>query len=155
MNKHELLIYHQQICDKARGIMEKKNHDYSGASGETPFANFEVAEQMGICKTETGFQIRIGDKFMRLVTFCTDGTLRVENEGAEDSMLDIINYLILLGAYQKSKTMIRVGDRVKCKENDDSYSFGKVREVLHNMIYVHLNDEDVLIAFHKQNVVKI
>ncbi len=101
-----MLGYHTYLCDKARRIMEQKNNDYSGSSGQTPFANFEVAEQMKICKTETGFQIRIGDKFMRLVTFCQDGTLRVDNESAEDSCLDIINYMILLAAYIDSKREI-------------------------------------------------
>lgn len=103
MTTEELLKFHHKVCERARDIMAIKNHDYSGASGQTPFANFEIAEQMGICKTETGFQIRIGDKFMRLVTFCSDGTLRVENESAEDSCLDIINYMILLSAYIKTK----------------------------------------------------
>ena len=84
--------------------MRNKNNDYAGSSGQTPFANFEIAEHMKICKTETGFQIRIGDKFMRLVTFSQDGTLRVDNESAEDSCLDIINYMILLSAYIKNKS---------------------------------------------------
>ncbi len=103
MTTVELLNFHYAMCMKARHIMAQKNNDYSGSKGDTPFANFEVAEQYKICRTEQGFQLRIGDKFMRLVTFSEDGTLRVDNESAEDSCLDIINYMILLAAYLQSK----------------------------------------------------
>jgi hypothetical protein len=103
MNTTELLKYHEELCSKARAIMEKKNHDYSGASGETPFLNFEVVERVGIIKTEEGFLVRVLDKIMRINTFLKAGKLKVTNESAEDACLDIINYFILLAAYIKDK----------------------------------------------------
>ena len=84
--------------------MVRKNHDYAGNSGTTPFANFERCEAMGICSTEQGFLVRIVDKVSRLSTFAKDGKLLVENEGYNDAILDIINYCVLFSAYVKSKS---------------------------------------------------
>ena len=40
MNREELFKHHKAICKEALEIMEKKNHDYAGAGGDSPFANF-------------------------------------------------------------------------------------------------------------------
>lgn len=103
MTTTELLLFHQQICKDCRFIMEQKNHDYSGASGETPFANFQAAEKLEVCPTEQGLLVRILDKIMRLSTFVKYGELKVQNESAQDALKDIINYSILLAAYIKQK----------------------------------------------------
>jgi hypothetical protein len=42
------------------------------------------------------------DKISRLSTFVADGKLIVTNEGYEDAVLDIINYMVLFSAYVKS-----------------------------------------------------
>lgn len=97
MNTTELLKYHETICNEAREIMKKKNHDYSGSSGETPFANFMVAEQMDLCPAEIGILLRIGDKMKRINTFIKSDKLKVD-ESVRDSCRDCINYFILLGA---------------------------------------------------------
>jgi len=83
--------------------MKKKNHDYAGESGETPFANFERTEAMGVCSTEQGFLVRVIDKVSRLSTFASAGKLEVDNESYEDAIVDIINYMVLLSAYLKDK----------------------------------------------------
>lgn len=106
MNTEELLKYHSELCTKARQIMAAKNHDYSGASGMTPFANFEVAEKLSITSTEAGFLLRITDKLMRLITFVNSGELKVK-ESTEDACLDVINYMILMAAYLKQKELLR------------------------------------------------
>jgi len=102
MNTEQLLQYHGELCDQARLIMAKKNHDYSGASGKTPFANFEVTEKVGISKAEEGILIRILDKVMRINTFLKSDELKV-NESVEDACKDCVNYFILLAAMMKSK----------------------------------------------------
>ena len=79
--------------------MKKKNHDYAGKGGETPFANFERCEAMGVCSTEKGFLVRVIDKVSRLSTFVDAGKLKVDNESYEDAVLDIINYMILFSGY--------------------------------------------------------
>lgn len=103
MNREELFKHHEELCKVALNIMRKKNHDYAGNSGETPFANFERCEAMGICSTEAGFLVRLTDKLSRLSTFTSAGRLTVENESYEDAILDIINYCILFSAYVKSR----------------------------------------------------
>ena len=103
MNRQELFKYHTTMCKQALDIMVKKNHDYAGVSGDSPFANFEKTEIMGISSTEAGFLTRITDKISRLITFMSAGELKVENESYQDAILDIINYLILFGAYVESK----------------------------------------------------
>jgi len=103
MNTQELLVFHDAFCVEAKVIMAKKNHDYAGASGQTPFANFEIVEKLGLCKTETGILIRIQDKMMRLATFVNAGQLSVKNESAVDACQDILNYVVLLAAYIKQK----------------------------------------------------
>ena len=103
MNREDLLKHHDLICKTAKDIMKQKNHDYAGADGEKPFANFERTEAMGVCSTEQGFLVRVIDKVSRLSTFATSGTLKVENESYEDAILDIVNYMVLLSAYLKNK----------------------------------------------------
>jgi hypothetical protein len=104
MTTKELIEYHEEFSDKTREIMRKKNSDYSGSKGITPFANFEATELLGITTTEKGFLVRMQDKFMRLSTFAEDGKLSVTNESFEDACMDISNYCILLAAYIKSKS---------------------------------------------------
>lgn len=103
MNRKELFEHHKELCATALGIMEKKNHDYAGASGDTPFANFSRTEAMGVCSTEQGFLVRVVDKVSRLSTFCQTGTLKVDNESYEDAILDIVNYMVLFSGYLKEK----------------------------------------------------
>jgi hypothetical protein len=103
MNRNELFKHHNELCAMALSIMEKKNHDYAGESGDTPFANFSRTEAMGVCSTEQGFLVRVVDKVSRLSTFCQAGTLKVDNESYEDAILDIINYMILFSGYLKEK----------------------------------------------------
>jgi len=104
MNREDLLKHHEQICKVALELMKKKNHDYAGNSGETPFANFERCEAMGICTTEAGFLVRLTDKLSRLSTFTSAGKLTVDNESYDDAIVDIINYCVLFSAYTKGKT---------------------------------------------------
>ena len=99
-----LLTFHEELCAKAHALCAAKNHDYAGAEGLSPFRNFESIEALGVAKTEVGFLVRMIDKINRLCTFIKDGKLTVENEGAEDALLDLINYCVLLGAYIKKNT---------------------------------------------------
>lgn len=103
MTKDQLLNYHKEMSDKGYGIMVKKNHDYAGASGTTPFANFEACERLSIAPTEHGMLIRMLDKMQRISTYINSGELLVENEGVHDACVDIMNYSILLSAYIKQK----------------------------------------------------
>jgi hypothetical protein len=105
MTRDELIQHHEDLCGQALELMKKKNHDYAGNSGKTPFANFERCEAMGICTTEAGFLVRMTDKLSRLSTFADAGKLQVDNEGYNDAIVDIINYCVLFSAYVKSKDL--------------------------------------------------
>jgi len=58
---------------------------------------------MGICPTEVGFLVRITDKMSRLSSFMESGKLEVANESFEDTIVDVINYMVLLHSYLKDK----------------------------------------------------
>lgn len=103
MTSDELFDIHTRLTDKALDLMKKKNHDYSGKSGKEPFANFTRAEAMGITTTEKGMLVRLLDKMSRLSSFCDSGEFKVEDEKLEDTILDMINYSVLLYAYIESK----------------------------------------------------
>ena len=103
MNREELLKHHDFICKEAKELMKVKNHDYAGDSGETPFANFERCEAMGVCSTEQGFLVRVIDKVSRLSTFVEAGKLKVENENYNDAIVDIINYMVLFSGFISDK----------------------------------------------------
>ena len=58
---------------------------------------------MGITSTEKGFLVRMTDKMSRLSTFCDGGRFAVSDESLRDTIIDIINYGVLLYGYTKSK----------------------------------------------------
>ena len=104
VNREELLRIHTALTSRAKALMELKNHDYSGGNcGDDPFLNFSRVEKLGITDTKTGFMVRITDKISRLITFIQKGKLKVKDEAFEDTILDLINYGVLLYAYNKSE----------------------------------------------------
>ena len=103
MNRDELIEYHERICEEARELMRVKNHVYAGKNTSSPWMNFERSEIMGLCKTEQAFMVRILDKVSRLITFIDAGELAVKGEGVHDSIVDIINYMVLFSAFCKDK----------------------------------------------------
>jgi hypothetical protein len=102
MTREELFNMHNEMTKTAFEIMKKKNADYAGG-GSDPFANFRRAEALGICTTEQAFLVRITDKISRLSTFANKGKLEVEDETVYDTLLDMINYSVLLAAFIKDK----------------------------------------------------
>ena len=103
MTRDELLRYHSEICKSAQELMALKNRDYAGQEGNEPFANFTRVESMGICSTEQGFMTRVTDKMSRLSSFLNSGKMHVEDESFRDTIVDVINYMVLLSAYIQDK----------------------------------------------------
>lgn len=103
MTRDDLIRNHETLCNTARELMKKKNADYAGRNGVEPFANFTRVESMGICSTERGMLVRITDKMSRLSSFVESGKLEVANESFEDTIVDVINYMVLLHSYVKDK----------------------------------------------------
>lgn len=88
--RQRLLEAHEELCDRANALMQKKNADY--ASDADPFRNFRTFGRLGIL-------VRLSDKLSRLQTFCARGELSVTDESVTDTVLDGINYLILFHEY--------------------------------------------------------
>lgn len=105
MTREELLKHHEVLCKQARDLMDKKNRDYAGNDGKEPFANFTRVEAMGICSTEQGFMVRLTDKMSRLSSILQSGKTNVPNETFEDTLVDVINYIVLLSAYRQEKQL--------------------------------------------------
>ena len=108
MSMEKYLAYHKDLCDKARMLSKSKNADYSDpdAHPDDPmriFRNFMLVEKLGVCSVEQGFLVRLCDKFSRLCNLLRKGHKRqVLDESKEDTILDIINYVILLASYLKA-----------------------------------------------------
>lgn len=103
MTREELFKMHIEMCKSALELMKKKNSDYAGSDGNNPFANFTRSEALGICTTEQSFLVRMTDKMSRLSSFAAKGKLDVEDESVYDTLVDLINYSVLLAAYLKQK----------------------------------------------------
>jgi hypothetical protein len=103
MNRQEYFEFHQALCDEALELSKRKNADYAGADGNHPFANFTRCENMGVCTTEKGFLVRLTDKMSRLSTFSETGQFMVADESFRDTLIDVVNYVCLLGAYVEAK----------------------------------------------------
>jgi hypothetical protein len=99
MNVEELLNHQSCLFSKAEAILARKNHDYAGAKGETPFRNFTRCQDFGICTTEKGILVRMTDKMSRLSTYLEGTKLQVADETFDDTLLDLINYCVILSAY--------------------------------------------------------
>jgi hypothetical protein len=102
MTKEQYLAFHKNCCERMITTTLAKNSDYTGTSPD-PFANFRLVEAAGICTTEQGFLTRMSDKLSRTTSFVQKGTLLVQDETVEDTLIDLANYCILFAGYIKSK----------------------------------------------------
>ena len=109
MSTEDYLKHHEGLCERGRALSCKKNNDYAApdAHADDPmrvFRNFVAVEKLGICSAETGFLVRLTDKFTRLINLTDpEHTQMVADESIEDTEVDIINYICLLSAYRKNK----------------------------------------------------
>jgi hypothetical protein len=105
--RDELMKLHEELCENARQLSRRKNHDYSGGKDTSQaFLNFVKCEELGFCRTETGVLVRMSDKLSRLKTLA-DSNLKyeVEDEKVLDTILDIINYAVIFyGIHQERKS---------------------------------------------------
>tara|TARA_A100001391_G_scaffold35063_1_gene19137 strand:- start:10618 stop:10947 length:330 start_codon:yes stop_codon:yes gene_type:complete len=86
------------IIKKAKALCDDKNTDY--AQIKEPFSNFEMVEALKICDAPTGILVRISDKIARISNLLKrNGERAIDEEKVEDTMLDLINYSIILLSY--------------------------------------------------------
>lgn len=88
--RERLLRMHEDMCKQARTIMRKKSADY--ATEEDPLANFRRFGALG-------FVCRLDDKLSRLGNFVKRGVFDVEDESLADTLLDLVNYSVLLAFF--------------------------------------------------------
>lgn len=94
MTHEEYLKFHADVCQAAHELTAKKNRDY--AADADAFANFTMfGEQAALM----GLVHRMGDKLRRLSRDAQENAL--ENEGADDSCIDLVNYAILYMAVRR------------------------------------------------------
>ena len=82
------------LHDAASEIMNKKNHDYRGGTGD-PYKNFRGSDLFSIHPI-VGVLLRMQDKMMRIQTFVEKGQLKVKGESVFDALVDLTNYTALI-----------------------------------------------------------
>ena len=82
-----------EIIDNMQAVYEAKDNDYS-ATG-LPMGNLRKCEDSGI-DAWRGCLVRIGDKMSRLENFFKAKEYLVISEKAEDTVIDLANYAILM-----------------------------------------------------------
>lgn len=101
MTKKEYLAMVSVTLSDIEAIIDQKNHDYTGGTDD-PFSNFRLSRLEGV-EPEVGILIRTQDKFQRIRTFLSRGELRVDGEGIDDAIHDVIGYMLLLKGLIKEK----------------------------------------------------
>lgn len=92
---------HKNLTAKAYALVEKKGHDYNRTqqnNGDTLY-NLVAPTHDGITETMTQpILVRIDDKWHRLVSLTKDPKVeaKIESEKVEDTIVDMINYLVYL-----------------------------------------------------------
>jgi hypothetical protein len=93
MTSPEYVAAFREITEEIAELTARKNSDYSG--GQDAFANFRLAESMGITTADRAILVRMGDKFQRIVNLI-DRPAQVSDEAIEDTLKDLAVYSIIL-----------------------------------------------------------
>lgn len=112
----DVLDEHKKTCKAALAVVKSKGMDYAREqhkSGDT-LANISNSKNWGITDTVCqGLLVRLADKFSRLISLTKDPTAVpvVQDEKVEDTIQDMINYLIYLKIkYKEERGTIKKPD---------------------------------------------
>lgn len=83
----------QALFDRCIELMRNKSNDY--AEGGDAFLNFKNAAQIAGISPEQTLLTLLGMKISRLTQLVSKGK-KAKNESVEDTLLDLINYVVLL-----------------------------------------------------------
>ena len=112
------------ILENMQAVYEAKDSDYS-ATG-LPMGNLRKCEDAGI-EAWRGCLVRIGDKMSRLENFLKEKEYLVISEKAEDTVIDLANYAILMSC---------LIEEIKPPHSDYYWSLSeKAQESLVNLSY--------------------
>jgi hypothetical protein len=97
MNSKQFIENSESLLNRCLEMLKKKNSDY--ANDTSPFANFEYSSELaGIEKYQSILQL-LGMKLSRIRELMSGKEPNYES--LEDSILDAINYLIILNSVVK------------------------------------------------------
>lgn len=105
----------QGILDRCVQLMSAKSHDY--AESKDAFLNFKTAAQLAGISPEQTLLTLLGMKLSRL-TQLVGKSKQPKNEALEDTMIDVINYTLLLRGMIKE----RAGQFESTRETKESSS---------------------------------
>lgn len=93
--RESLFDKHKLMTKEARILLKKKNKDYGGAT--EPYKNFRAVDFLGV-HPGVAILVRMVDKISRVNTYIKNDCvgLYTDHEGVYDSLIDIINYSVLL-----------------------------------------------------------
>jgi hypothetical protein len=83
-----------RLNDDIDDTFERKNAGYAGNENPDPWANFRLAEALGI-PASTGVLVRISDKFARLQALTRDPANDRVGESRRDTALDMAVYAMI------------------------------------------------------------
>jgi hypothetical protein len=86
------------ILGQCKTVMSAKKNDY--AENNNRYSNFEESSKIAGISPEQSIIVLMGVKLARLRQL-TVNNKEVKNESMDDSILDLINYALILGGYKK------------------------------------------------------
>ena len=104
MNYEELFAMAKMDLDRCLATLERKSHDY--ANDGDVLKNFKESSKIASITPVQSILVLVGTKISRLTELVTTEKIS-KNESVEDTILDLINYLLLLKAMieeQREKT---------------------------------------------------
>ncbi len=90
----------QNLFNRCVELLRAKSNDY--AEGGDAFLNFKTAAQIAGISPEQTLLTLLGMKMSRLTQLISKGKT-ARNESVEDTMLDIVNYIVLLRGMMKEQ----------------------------------------------------
>lgn len=101
MKNKELFDLANETFKSCLDTLEKKNNDYAKDNDDS-LRNFKAVEFFKLTDTSTGVAVRLCDKFMRICNLL-HADASVKDEKVEDTINDMINYLVILKASMRDK----------------------------------------------------
>lgn len=104
-SRKDLAALHYEICLSAFQLMAVKNQDYS--VNDSPYSNFMATEAITGVPAELLLIGRWGDKLTRLASLVSKGYAAVADESIRDTIIDSINYPVLLMGLMEYKASLQ------------------------------------------------
>ncbi len=120
-----------RLLDNIRDLHKRKNDGYAGKDAMDPWANFRMAERMGVSAFK-GCLIRMSDKFVRIMNLTRDAENDQVGESVVDTLMDLSVYsLIAICLYNEQSQYAEVEKFLKAvSEIQEDELASKVKDIL-------------------------